>query len=167
MQVLRLTSDSLFALRTKARKTARRNGREVCGVLIREESGELSVRFLRNLSKQPAKWLIKRSWLSEIREELKETGRRLVGTFHSHVGGYAYPGQADLDDCSSNFLMLIYDTIEDKFGMWRPRVVEGKGYLKALALARQDIGLPISEVVDQAKYLQGKFRKQEKRNEAN
>src|SRR5438093_1040396 len=86
----RLDSRSLKTIRSKALKCAR-TGFEICGALIREESGKITMRVLPNLAKKPARWLIERSWLTDIRRELKGGRKKLVGTFHSHVGGYAYP----------------------------------------------------------------------------
>ena len=148
------------------RKALRRaiHGFEVCGALIREESGELSLVNLDNLATVPAKWEIKRSWLRFIRKKLKHTKRRLVGTFHSHVGGYAYPSEKDLDYYPSGFLMMIYDNVDRRVGMWMPVIRHGRGSLKPVAVLCESPRWDKDSAVAHAAILPRKFGNKERRN---
>ena len=142
MKPFHLDGRSLRLLREKSRRVARQH-REVCGALICDEEKTLTVRFLKNLTDEPSKWLIERSWLTDIRRELRGGKRRIVGTFHSHTRGYACPSDGDLDRLPDDYLMLIYDVIEDSVGLWRRHRV-GKSYqlfCYAATKARDDAGL--------------------------
>ena len=159
-----LDSVSFRKMRGASHRQANKGGFEVCGAIIRNEAGVLELQPLTNLASKPAKWLIEKQWLRDIRKRLKETGKRLVGTYHSHVGGFAYPSEKDLDYYPSAFLMMIYDTKERRVGMWKPLIRKGKGKLRAVAVTcdsprwdKKDAGL-------YASYLRMKFRTKEKRN---
>lgn len=158
---------SFRAVRTSAHRAARNEGFEVCGAIIRCPEGVLHLRPLKNLATEPAKWEIDREWLREIRRELKESHSRLVGTYHSHVGGYAYPSQKDLDYYPSGFLMMIYDTVDRRVGLWRPLIRKGKGKLKAIAVLCESPFWRENDAFAYARYLRGKFRTREKRNGPN
>ena len=129
-----LDTSSFRNLRSAAQIAARKNGFEVCGAIIREESGILTLRPLKNLASAPAKWEIELEWLREIRREMKCTARKLVGTYHSHVGDYAYPSEKDLDYYPSAFLMMIYDIQDRRVGMWKPLIRKGTARLRAVAV---------------------------------
>jgi proteasome lid subunit RPN8/RPN11 len=160
-----LDSDSFRVVKKHAHQRAKQ-GMEICGAIIREEGGILSLRSLRNLATEPAKWTIEIEWLREIRRELKATGRKLVGTYHSHVGGYAYPGEKDLEYYPSSFLMMIYDIHDKRVGMWKPLIRKDKAELRAVAVT---CSMPLwtkEDAVEYATYLKQKFRNKEKRNTA-
>lgn len=161
---LRLDHLTFRLVRIAAHRAAHDGGLEVCGALIRDPSGMLCLRPLQNLATDPAKWGIKTAWLREIRKELKGSGSRLVGTYHSHVGGYAYPSPKDLDYYPSGFLMMIYDTLDKRVGLWRPIIRKGKGKLKALAVLCESPSWEAEDAFAYAQYLRGKFRTREKRN---
>jgi len=166
MRNVRLDPVTFRSMRRRAQLHAQ-DGMEVCGVLISDELGTISLRALRNLSTVPAKWEIKRSWLCDIRSELRSTRRRLVGTFHSHVGGFAYPSEADLDYYPSGFLMMIYDTIEQRVGMWMPVIRGDEGRLKPIAVLCNSPFWDNDSAAGYASLLQQRFRLKEKRNQPN
>ena len=155
---------SFRLMRRRALRQATR-GFEVCGALIRDENGIITLRGLRNLATEPAKWMIKRSWLRAIRRELNPTKKRLVGTFHSHVGGFAYPSPKDLDSTWSGFLMMIYDTMDRRTGLWMPVIRNGCGRLRAIAVLCDSPKWDEKSATEYAMTLQQKFRSKEKRNQ--
>lgn len=151
-------------MRSSAHLEADKNGFEICGAILRREDGILTLRPLKNLATEPAKWVIEKEWLREIRRELKETGQRLVGTYHSHVGGYAYPGEKDLDYYPSAFLMMIYDVHDQRVGMWKPLIRKGNGSIRAIAVTCDLPKWEEQNAIDYAISLRRKFRNNEKRN---
>lgn len=165
MNSVRLDELTFRPVRAAAHRAARNGGFEVCGAIIRSIDGILSLRPLRNLASEPAKWEIETEWLREIRRELKGTGSRLVGTYHSHVGGYAYPTPKDLDYYPSGFLMMIYDTTDKRVGLWRPIIRKGVGRLKPIAVVCDSPSWSEEDAIAYAKYLRLKFKTREKRNE--
>lgn len=160
----RLDPLTFRSIRNAAHRAAGSGGFEVCGAIIRDAAGCLRLKPLRNLAMQPAKWEIDTRWLREIRKELRGSDCRLVGTYHSHVGGYAYPGPKDLDYYPSGFLMLIYDTMEKRVGLWRSLIRNGTGKLRALAVLCDSPSWQEADALSYAQYLREKFRKREKRN---
>ena len=97
MKSARIDHHTFRSVRTSAHREAGNEGREICGAIIQRADGVLTLRPLQNLATEPAKWKIRIQWLRDIRKELKGSDSRLVGTYHSHVGGYAYPSPKDLD----------------------------------------------------------------------
>jgi proteasome lid subunit RPN8/RPN11 len=166
MTSARLDHVSFRSVRRAAHRAERNGGFEVCGAIIRAADGLLCLRPLQNLATEPAKWEIDREWLREIRRELKDSGTRLVGTYHSHVGGYAYPSPKDLNYYPSGFLMMIYDTFDRRVGLWRPLVRKDKGRLKPIAVVCESPAWKEDDALLYAQYLRGKFRNREKRNGA-
>ncbi len=155
---------SFGRLRTRALLEAEAGLREVCGILIRHANGTIHLRFLPNLATQPAKWLIQWNWLTQIRAELKGTPQKLVGTFHSHVGGYAYPSQSDLDYYPSGFLMMIYDIATERVGLWRPYIRKGRGKLFPVAVCCKSPLWEKDDAISHALHLKELFKKKAKRN---
>lgn len=164
MQRLHLDSESFLRVKRVAHRQANRGGFEVCGAIIQNVSGVLILRPLENLATQPAKWEIKREWLRTIRRELRQNGSRLVGTYHSHVGGYAYPGEKDLDGYPSGFLLMIYDTFDRRVGLWRPLIRGDRGRLRSIAVTCDRPKWTEEQADVYATYLRGKFRAGERRN---
>ncbi len=159
-----LDSHSFRTVKRAAHRNADKNGFEVCGVIIRSKSGVLVLRRLKNLAQEPAKWKIEGEWLRDIRRELKNTDERLVGTYHSHVGGYAYPGSADLDTYPSAFLLMIYDIVDRRVGMWKPLIRKGKGKLRPVAVTCDSPKWDIDEATVYAHEVKEKFKRKERRN---
>lgn len=160
-----LDSQSFKKARKSARKAAATVGFEICGALIRRANGEIHMSLLPNLATEPAKWEIRTNWLRQIRAALKKGGNsKLVGTFHSHVGGYAYPSTKDLDYYPSGSLMMIYDTVDDRVGLWRPLVRNGRGRLIPLAVVCESPRWQNAKAISYALYLMKLFKVKAKRN---
>lgn len=157
-----LDSESFRKMRRSALRRAR-DRFEVCGALIRAVDGELLLLPLENLATAPDKWEIKRSWLRFIRRELKGTGERVVGTYHSHVGGYAYPGKKDLEYYPSGFLMMILDTVDRRVGLWMPVIRHGWGRLKPVAVLCNSPRWDVASATSHAAMLHQKFCRKEHR----
>jgi proteasome lid subunit RPN8/RPN11 len=160
----KIESDSFLRMRRRALRRAR-DKFEVCGALIRDSDGEIYLLPLDNLATEPAKWEIRRSWLRFIRRNLRGTGERLVGTFHSHVGGYAYPTEKDLDYYPSGFLMMIIDTVDRRVGMWMPIIRHGQGRLLPVAVLCDSPRWDLASATSHAAMLFQKFCRKERRNE--
>lgn len=159
-----LDAASFRRVKASAHRQAKRDGLEICGAIIKGDNGALVLQPLRNLAKGPAKWEIEKEWLREIRRKLKNTNSRLVGTYHSHVGGYAYPSEKDLEGYPSGFLLMIYDTRDRRVGLWKPLIRNGRGRLRAVAVTCDSPRWSEADAILYADYLRGKFRRREKRN---
>ena len=162
-----LDATSFRRMRLEAHRQADKGGFEVCGAIVREDDGILNLWPLENLATEPAKWLIEKEWLREIRRKFKGTNKRLVGTYHSHVGGYAYPSDKDLDYYPSAFLMMIYDTHEQRVGMWKPLIRKDTAKLRPVAVTCDSPKWVEKEAVEYASLLRLKFKAREKRNSPN
>ena len=159
-----LDSKSLSIVRAKALIRAQEGGFEVCGVLTRQQSDVLTMRCIRNLSTEPGKWEIKRESLTKIRKALRAGSRRLVGTFHSHVGGFAYPSERDIEYYPSGFMMMICGTVEERVGMWKPLVRLGKGKLRPVAVCCDSPRWELEEAEEYAQELLRKYRDKQSRS---
>ena len=139
----------------------------MCGALICDEKKTLTIRFLSNLTNERSQWLIERSWLTDLRRELKGSKRRVVGTVHSHTRGYATPSDGDLDRLPFDYLMLIYDVIEDSVGLWRRHLVGKIPYVYNYSVTKKRGGSDRTEAVRQADLVMERHRSDARRKNPN
>jgi len=106
-------------LHDRALRAQRRDQSEVCGALIVTSTDRLELRFLANRAGGPGRFSLRQVDLARVRSALRGTGKRVVGTFHSHPIGYATPGQRDRRAGRPGSLMLIYDVCGRELKFWR------------------------------------------------
>lgn len=164
MDVRSIEMHSFALIRESAHKAARKGGYEICGILIRESNGQISLWPVRNLSKHPFEWEIKRTWLEMIQECLKGTGRVLFGTYHSHVGGYAYPSEKDLEDYPISLFLMIYDTKDKRVGLWKQSFNNGVYKITTIPITCSSPKWTASEATRYSRRLLQLFRTKAKRN---
>jgi len=70
----------------------------------------------------------------------------------------------DLDYYPSGFLMMIYDTMDKRVGLWRTLIRNGEGKLKAIAALCDSPSWKADDAIAYAQYLRVKFTNGEKRN---
>lgn len=92
---------------------------EVCGLLIVDARGRISLRFLRNESGDPGRYEISLRTIADIRSAIRLENRRILGSFHSHPVSEAAPGRGDLRRGFFNGVELIYDVCGRSARMWR------------------------------------------------
>jgi len=124
-------------LHRRALRAQRRDQSEVCGVLIADSKCRLVLHFLENRNASPGRFEISTSDLKAAQKTARSIGMKMVGTFHSHPIGDAFPSRSDLHHAKPNSLMLIYDVCGREVGLWKiKKKLSGKTYDK----------LPISPV---------------------
>lgn len=117
-------------LHERAYRAQQRDRREVCGVVAADANCFISLHFLINRSDCPGQFEIDRGDLRRINREIRQSGQRFIGIFHSHVVGIAEPGPGDLSGASRSHLQLVYDVCGRKACLWR--VVKRGRMLSAL-----------------------------------
>jgi len=106
-------------LHDRALRAQRCDQSEVCGALIVASTDRLELRFLGNRAGGPGRFSLRQVDLARVRSALRGTGKRVVGTFHSHPIGHATPGPRDRRAGRPGSLMLIYDVCGRDFKLWR------------------------------------------------
>jgi len=115
--VRKLNREQLQMTTRDARVVARRNSREVCGLLV--DSGyALELVPIRNAARRPGRFVFDARQVRSKQEAVRVLGHEIVGTYHSHPDSLAAPGPGDiagtLDDC----LMLIIPCAQRRPRLW-------------------------------------------------
>ena len=114
-----LRRSELRKLHVSALQAQRCGQREVCGMLTSDENGQLELRFLTNRSQRAGHCLIARADYLKNREAIRQMGKRVLGTFHSHPISEAIPGPGDLKGIALNSFCLIYDVCGREPRLWK------------------------------------------------
>jgi len=117
MQNLIIKKD-LTNIIVKARKAARYNGHEICGLLI-NNGRFLEILETKNVCSEGGHFQFNEKQIIKIKKAVKEIGHEIVGTFHSHPAGVAKPGSGDIDNAVDDSLMLVIDCIGKEARMLR------------------------------------------------
>jgi proteasome lid subunit RPN8/RPN11 len=87
--------------------------------------------FLGEPESLPGRFGISTSDLRNIQKALKSTGKKIVGTFHSHPISEAVPSPSDSHRAKLNSLMLIYDVCGREIRLWKIKMKHsGKAYVE-------------------------------------
>ena len=101
-----------------ARKAARNDGHEICGLLI-DNGHYLEILETKNTSKRGGHFEFDGKQIRQIMKSVKDLNHEIVGTFHSHPAYYAKPGDGDIKWAVDDSLMLIVDCIGNETKLWR------------------------------------------------
>ncbi len=116
----RIEVSHLRAIVRKAVLAARKDGREVLGLIV-DNGFCLELVECRNKAREGGSFCF---YANEVRAIVKGAERvchEVVGTFHSHPVSPAIPGEADLDSAVDDSLMLIIDCTRRKSRLWHIR----------------------------------------------
>jgi len=114
-----LRMSELQKLHFSAVRAQRHGQKEVCGVLASDENGRLELRFLTNRSQRAGRFTIARADYFGAREAIRQMGKRVLGTFHSHPISEAIPSRGDLARTALNSFFLIYDVCGREPRLWK------------------------------------------------
>ena len=70
---------------------------EVCGILGGTEGSVAKVYLMKNARPGPSTYEMDPEEQFRVMKDLREAGLALVGMFHSHPGGHAYPSNVDVE----------------------------------------------------------------------
>ena len=88
-------------------------------MLASDENGLLELRYLPNRSQRACRFTFAKADYSRAREAIRQKGKRVLGTFHSHPISEAIPGRGDLARTALNSFCLIYDVCGRKARLWK------------------------------------------------
>ena len=98
-------------------KMARRDYREVCGLLV--DSGcAIELLPVRNIARRPCRFIFDERQVKAFQGALATLGREIVGTYHSHPFADARPGRSDIAGTLDDSLMLVIDCTERQARLW-------------------------------------------------
>jgi proteasome lid subunit RPN8/RPN11 len=109
-------STKLHRLALRAQKSGQR---EVCGIVVGDDSTQLELWFLVNRSPEAGSFQIGRTDYLEARKTIRQLGKYALGTFHSHPISEAIPAKTDIAGAALNSLCLIYDVCARQARLWR------------------------------------------------
>jgi proteasome lid subunit RPN8/RPN11 len=116
----RLLRKELAKLIKNANSLARKNGKEICGLLI-DNGHFLELIQVRNRSKKGGSFSFDSREIGSIERAAKKLKHEILGTFHSHPYFSAIPGKSDLANVSEDEYMLIIDSMGKKASLWHVR----------------------------------------------
>ncbi len=114
-----LSNNEKRRLHDRAYRALRRGHFEVCGLVIVDGRGRISLQFLRNESGDPGRYEISLRTIADVRNAAQQENRRILGSFHSHPVSEAAPGSGDLKRGFFKGVELIYDVCGRSVRMWR------------------------------------------------
>jgi proteasome lid subunit RPN8/RPN11 len=114
-----IRKSDLRRLRALALTAQIRGQQEVGGLLAGTRLRQLELWFLTNRSSRAGRFRMERAEYLRARREIRELGKRPIGTFHSHPISEAIPGKSDLAGSALNSLCLIYDVCGRTAKLWK------------------------------------------------
>ena len=116
--------------------------RECCGLLIGQGDTQVTVTGVvatKNLSEDPARFLIDPQSQFDWMRKLRDTGQRIVGHYHSHPNGVGQPSSHD--EAMAQDTEQIWVIVPVHVG----RAGEPKGY-RLKAVGQGFVSVPITEI---------------------
>jgi proteasome lid subunit RPN8/RPN11 len=102
----------------EAKRAARNDGKEICGLLIHNGHFIELMRTI-NISENSGKFEFDVKQVRAIKRAADLLGHEIVGTFHSHPVSEARPGPGDIEGAVDDSLMLIVDCMGDEARLWK------------------------------------------------
>jgi len=97
---------------------AAKDGNEICGLLV-DRRNYIEIIQTRNKIKRKGGFSFYYGEVRNITTAAKKLGHEIIGTFHSHTSYIAKPGDNDIAGAVDDSLMLIIDTVDKNFALWR------------------------------------------------
>lgn len=121
-------------LRRRAYRRQQVDQGEVCGLLV-ATSNRLSLVFLENLADRAGHFLMSLKDTGQAQRELRRSGRRAVGFFHSHPISPAVLSRGDIGQSPANSLQLVYDVCGREARLYRVVVAGQRRMVKEVLLS--------------------------------
>lgn len=118
-KALRVEVNELHAEVKQALRAAKR-GREVCGLLVRE-NGFLRLLPVKNTTKRLGSFEIVPNWSRISLQANRVAAGRVVGTYHSHPASPAEPRPGDIAGTWNRAFMLIIACWGERVRLWQVR----------------------------------------------
>ncbi len=109
----------------RAVRLARREDREVCGLLV-DTTHAIELLPLRNAARRPGSFRFDERQVRGVLRATKTLQWTVVGTYHSHPVSDASPGRGDIEGTVDDSLMLVIDGISRDVRLWR--IKGGRSY---------------------------------------
>ena len=118
MKRCRLLKSQFDNASSLAKKSAKINGAEICGLLV-DNSYFIELVHVRNKSKRGGGFSFYFNEIRAIQKTAKVFHHAILGTFHSHPAGLPEPGETDRTYALDDSLMLIFDVMGKTAGLWQ------------------------------------------------
>lgn len=114
---LQIIKKDLKRLIINARKAARTDGMEICGLLI-QNGHFIELLETKNIAKQCGHFEFDGKQIRSIMQAVKTLNHEIIGTFHSHPSSFAKPGSGDIHSAVDDSLMMLIDCIAGEARLW-------------------------------------------------
>ena len=126
----RISAGTLRWLRTLAEREQKSDQREVCGLIVSEDSVRIRLIYLRNEALGAGEFVISGQSLESAARRARGRGMKVLGTFHSHPISEAISGPRDFQTAKSGSLMLIYDVCGRQARLWEIHDLRGRPHAR-------------------------------------
>lgn len=130
-----LPFDERRRLHGRAYRAQQRDQSEVCGLVLVVAGGRLRFHFLQNRSMEAGKYELPRHEADAASQVARQSGQRVLGSFHSHPISEAKPSKEDIDRGFFRGYELIYDVCGREVHLWRLGQTAGKALPKEVEIA--------------------------------
>ncbi len=113
----RILQRQLRQVMTAANSSARRNGAEICGLLV-YNGYFIELVKVKNKVKRGGGFSFYYNEVRFIEKAASIMGHQIIGTFHSHPYYISSPGESDIRGARDDSLMLIVDVKKREAKMW-------------------------------------------------
>ncbi len=115
----KISCHELLKLHRRAFKAQQRAHLEVCGLLSVDDSLDIKLVYLENLSDKPYSYEFDFKKMHEYEQKLANVNRDFIGSFHSHPVSEALPSSGDVKNAFYNGIELIHDVCGREARLWR------------------------------------------------
>jgi len=106
-------------LHGRAYRAQQRDHLEICGLLYSDSENQLGLEFMENATSASCHYTLERECVRQVSRDLRNNGKHVLGTFHSHPLGDAIPSRGDLQCGFLHGVELIYDVCALEPRLWR------------------------------------------------
>lgn len=103
---------------------------EACGYLIRTRDNSVSFAEMNNMANSPKLFLFDPREQFELVRRLRAKGESIIGVFHSHPMGRAYPSEKDIEFADPHYIQMIIVPESEEIGYFR--ISDGVVKIRAL-----------------------------------
>ena len=121
----KISKSNLDRMIIEAVMAAKKNGLEICGLLI-FNGYFIELVKVRNKIKRGGGFEFYVNDIRFLQKATKKIDHEIIGTFHSHPEYIAKPSESDIYNALDDSFMLIIDTVDQEVNLWHIKNLKKK-----------------------------------------
>lgn len=113
----RILKKQLNNMLSQSVSSARKDGSEICGLLI-DNGYFIELIRCKNKSKKGGGFQFYFNEINLLKKAVGKLDHEIIGTFHSHPYYLAEPGESDIANALDDSYMLIFDALDKEACLW-------------------------------------------------